>query len=198
MININCSSWGPSVWRIVHLILVNVQFCVAAEKKKLISPDWWWQYHTAHLTEKYIAFIFWEGGVDLKTTAMCHTFIVFYYSVCSLWPFLTLLICLLPPTPGFRLTWAYDPSVPQRPLRGYPSPEQRCNLGIDFLRPCPLINHQRPLCIPKKAAESGKGQAMLFTWLRSNLKNTRGVKIAQWNDKTSSAQAVLWGKLVVK
>lgn len=33
--NINGSSRGSLVWRIVHLILVNVQFCVQLRKKQM-------------------------------------------------------------------------------------------------------------------------------------------------------------------
>lgn len=79
------------------------------------------------------------------------------------------LFCLPAPTPCSGLSEAHDPSLLLRPLRGYPSLEQRCNLGIDFLFPCPLINHNRLLCIPKQLAKGGKGQAMSFTKPRRNL-----------------------------
>lgn len=79
------------------------------------------------------------------------------------------LFCLPAPTPWSGLSEAHDPSLLLRPLRGHPSLEQRCNLGIDFLFPCPLINHNRLLCIPKQLAKGGKGQAMSFTKPRRNL-----------------------------
>lgn len=79
------------------------------------------------------------------------------------------LFCLPAPTPCSGLSEAHDPSLLLRSLRGHPSLEQRCNLGIDFLFTCPLINHNRLLCIPKQLAKGGKGQAMSFTKPKRNL-----------------------------
>ena len=94
---------------------------------------------------------------------LCHTFCFFPYSHLCLCAFIVLsLICLLTPSSG--VSEAHDPSVLLRPLRGHPSPGLRCNLGIDFLSPCPLINHQGLLRIPKQAAVGGKSQSVSFTW----------------------------------
>ncbi|KAG7505853.1 hypothetical protein JOB18_041340 [Solea senegalensis] len=45
-------------------------------------------------------------------------------------------------TPSTGLSEAHDPSVLLSPLEGHPSPRPHSNLGIDFLSPCPLINHR--------------------------------------------------------
>lgn len=80
------------------------------------------------------------------------------------------LTCRLTPSSG--LSEAHDPSVLLRPLRGHPSPGPRCNQGIDFYSPCPLINHQGGFCAyPSRLQKVGKakqchsgGQVALAEW----------------------------------
>lgn len=73
------------------------------------------------------------------------------YTYCNFHLLLTSLMWFPSPTSGLRV--AHDPSALLRPLRSHPSPGPHCNPGIDFLYPCPLINHQVLQCISKQAVE---------------------------------------------
>lgn len=83
-----------------------------------------------------------------------------------------LLSLTCPLTRSSGLSEAHDPSVLLRPLRGHPSPGPRCNQGIDFYSPCPLINHQGGFCAyPSRLQKVGKakqshsgGQVALAEW----------------------------------
>lgn len=118
------------------------------------------QFHEAQLQERKTGFILLYS--QKMTYRLCYTFIFFPYShLCLCASIVPSLICLLTPCSG--VSEPHDPSVLLRPLRGHPSPGLCCNLGIDFLSPFPLINHQGLLCIPKQAAEGGKGQSVSLT-----------------------------------